>query len=118
MVWEWLAALATTAGQEHVQASSRYVALKLGAQLADRTVAELMSRMHRLELVTLVNKRAGTRQVHQRGADWFKQREDELGITSHTEAARAKILRESFDYALYLNEWADGESMVAEVGPR
>jgi hypothetical protein len=116
-VWEMLAALAVVSGGEEVQASGRFLTLKLGGQYPARTVGELLTKLQEWELVTLLNKRKGSRIVHVRGADWVRNLEAERGTKTAAAQNRASAARESLEYTLWLKEWDDADELVAGCGP-
>jgi hypothetical protein len=116
-VWEMLAALAVVSGGEDVQASSRFLTLKLGGQYPARTVGELLTKLQEWGLVTLLNKQKGNRLVHVRDADWVRKLEVECGTRAAAAHNRASAARESLEYTLWLNEWDDANELVAGCGP-
>jgi hypothetical protein len=101
ILWRTIAALAVARGSEEIQASRRYLCIKLGGVLTDSGIGKLMSRMVGHGLLTRLNQRTGRYLVHPLSREEVAALEDRLGVTGR----RQKTIREARQGSEAYKDW-------------
>jgi hypothetical protein len=121
--WRIIAQLAVLFETTDVQASGRYLCMKLDGAYSAAHLRKVLSRMQKLGLLTLLNKRTGERRIHAHDFEWIAEKEAELGVRGKREGNMAEARRSSDEYQDWLTReaasWAtdEGDEALASWNP-
>jgi hypothetical protein len=95
-LYEVLAALAVaqTEANEPVWATSRYLARRLGHQIEARQIRRLLERMDSLGIITLEDRKKGTRHVRELSGEQVSELEAHLGTAEKVRERQLEVERE------------------------
>jgi hypothetical protein len=108
-VYRLLATMAVTTGDELVLASANYLCLKSDGTYTPQHIGKMLTKLDRLGIATLVDKRTGLRRVRALDEEAVLALERELGVSGKRQANIAEARRRADAYLAYRAELDDPE---------